>query len=532
MIKKNKFTALFLGTTLLYPIIIFQCFLLSNISNKITFLKELIALFIFVTVVGIITIVVNKKIRKRLYYISYILISIIIFIKISFIIRYKTTLNASAFYIIFETNYSESKQFLANYFTNQTLLIFLLISLPLFFLYKKINYSLYHFKPSCKIRYLYLLLLPGCFYVLNKKFDKQDLFISAYNNYIEYKQFKKNKKQQLASKLNNKIICTKTSNAQQTNIVIIGESLSNWHMQLYGYERNTNPLLSKIKEELLVFKNVISPHAHTQVSINKIFTLADFKNNNPADNSSIVQLANSGGYQTFWISNQPPIGLNETLPTVISNAANYSKFIATDNDYYTLHDEKLFPHIDTALAHKAKLKTIFIHLIGNHIRYNLRYPKAFSFYNNKIPNNKNKAAHKYINYYDNSVLYNDYVVYTIIQKLKKQHINSTLIYFSDHGDDVYDTLNFRGHSEYEATKPMFEIPFIIWRSKKFKENHSDQIIDNTILNRKYILEDFYHSFSKIIDVDFKGYDSTKDILSADFKPKVRYIKNGINYDKK
>ncbi len=41
----------------------------------------------------------------------------------------------------------------------------------------------------------------------------------------------------------------------QTIIVVIGESLTRNHMSLYGYPRNTNPLLSERKDNLYVYNN-------------------------------------------------------------------------------------------------------------------------------------------------------------------------------------------------------------------------------------------------------------------------------------
>ena len=59
---------------------------------------------------------------------------------------------------------------------------------------------------------------------------------------------------------------------EETHVIIVGESISRLHMSLYGYNRNTNPLLKKINGELLVYKNVISPHAYTTGSLRKALT--------------------------------------------------------------------------------------------------------------------------------------------------------------------------------------------------------------------------------------------------------------------
>src|SRR5690606_14130732 len=101
------------------------------------------------------------------------------------------------------------------------------------------------------------------------------------------------------------------NDAPQTYVVIIGESTSARNMGLYGYYRNTNPLLTEIKDELLIFNDVISPHTHTIPSLNKMLSLSNFENPDVIHCGSIVQLANAAGFSTYWISNQQPIGIHE-----------------------------------------------------------------------------------------------------------------------------------------------------------------------------------------------------------------------------
>lgn len=52
---------------------------------------------------------------------------------------------------------------------------------------------------------------------------------------------------------------------------------------------------------------------------------------------------------------------------------------------------------------------IIIHLMGNHLSYDDRYPEAF---------NKFSRGDKTIDTYDNSILYNDFVLRSIYEKVK------------------------------------------------------------------------------------------------------------------
>ncbi|MEJ6791612.1 MAG: sulfatase-like hydrolase/transferase, partial [Lacinutrix sp.] len=137
-----------------------------------------------------------------------------------------------------------------------------------------------------------------------------------------------------------------------------------------------------------------------------------------------------------------------------------------------------------------------------------------------------------INEYDNAIRYNDFVVREIIEKVKSKNENSYVLYFSDHGDEVFDTIDFVGHNEYHGTKPMYEVPFVVWFSKKYKQTNPELFNIENIHQRPYLLEDFIHSFSNISNITFDKYETEKSIFSNKFSIKKRLIKKGEDYDKR
>jgi len=89
-------------------------------------------------------------------------------------------------------------------------------------------------------------------------------FINSYKNYKnEFNIFKEEieKRKSLSNREHYKIECT--SDSALTVVVVIGESASKYHQGLYGYSRQTNPLLNSIRDQLYIFDSVISPHSHT-----------------------------------------------------------------------------------------------------------------------------------------------------------------------------------------------------------------------------------------------------------------------------
>ena len=77
--------------------------------------------------------------------------------------------------------------------------------------------------------------------------------------------------------------------------------------------------------------------------------------------------------------------------------------------------------------------------MGTHGPYWRRYPEEFNRFRGPIPvadiggSRIDEKASDQINTYDNAVLYNDYVVSTLIEELRAQQGVSSLSYLSDHG---------------------------------------------------------------------------------------------------
>ena len=188
-----------------------------------------------------------------------------------------------------------------------------------------------------------------------------------------------------------------------------------------------------------------------------------------------------------------------------------------------IHDEALFEEFDIALGDKSKKKVIFLQLAGAHLRYKNRYPNSYDVFTNS---DNIEYKNKKINSYDNAILYNDYIVNTIIEKVNKKNTTSFVLYFSDHGEEVYDTIDFSGHNEDVGTLPMFQIPFILWQS----ELHKKASNVTKLLNRPYMIDDLFHSIADLCGITDKNVNSNRSIFSETYINKKRVILENKNYD--
>lgn len=530
-------------------IIYFPFFILAIIGFKLIpslndYIKEFIAFgmlsFLFLVIYLIIK---NIKVRKYYLLFTYLLLSFFLIIKLSFYYNFNAKLSSSVLYLMFETNKGEATEFLNNYIDYKLIILYFFVLIPFLFLImflfktkKNISSKILNFKLDFKFsKILLLLFIFITTFLIQFKLSDENILIKSIDSYVEYTNFKKRFKEVLSLNTNKNIKLISSENEPQTYVIVVGESTSNWHMQLYGYHRETNPLLTEIKNDLLIFKNVITTDVHTILALEKILTLVDFENQkSKIKNASIIQLANNAGFSTYWVSNQRPVGFHESVPSLIGTAADKKYFLNTEDFGAVAYDEILLPTFDKILNNNDKKRIIFLHLMGTHVKYDNRYPTNFNiFKDDHVKTNfKNSKTINLINQYDNSVRYNDFIVRNIIEKVKSKNLNSYVLYFSDHGDELFDTFNFTGHSSHYSTRPMHEVPFILWMSDKYKLKHPKIINSNALTERKYILEDFFHSFCDLSDINFDGYNNEKSIFNSRFTQKTRFIKDGIDYDKK
>jgi len=242
--------------------------------NSWGYRREVIAFGLLTSILLVlITLFNTSKARKYIVVLCNIILSSLVFVKLSFYHQFGAKINASALFVVFETNKEEASDFIADFINIPILILFMTLMILSMVLIKLLLFStkfnvticippMFCFK-SKLLKTLVLILLFLSSYVIYTRFYDENIIIEGISSYSEYLDLKERFKNDLAKK-ESKNIKVSPNNGQATYIVIIGESTSNWHMQLYGYNRETNPLLSKIKDELIIFKDVISPNTHTQ----------------------------------------------------------------------------------------------------------------------------------------------------------------------------------------------------------------------------------------------------------------------------
>ena len=343
---------------------------------------------------------------------------------------------------------------------------------------------------------------------------------------------------ELSSHLDADVELTRNDGKIKNVVFILGESTNRNHMHLYGYYLPNTPNLDDMaaRGEISVFRDVVSPHSTTIAVLSKLFTFCNHESDKPwYEYSNLIDIMNSAGYKTYWLSNQESSGIWGNVAQIYAAHSNVSHFtrIRDSREDDGLEDGALFPLVDEAIAQRDEQKNFYVvHLMGGHGLYYNRFPYIFTkFTKDDIQLNVNEAQKTVIAQYDDALYYNDYIVSGIIDKFRCTGEDSIVVYVPDHGEAVYDEGGFTGHIEENPSRHMIEIPVIIWASDRFKELHPEKwAAIQAAVDNPYMTDDMIHTMLDIVDVQTADYDPARSIINRRFDASRLRFFDDKNYD--
>ena len=301
---------------------------------------------------------------------------------------------------------------------------------------------------------------------------------------------------------------------KETYVIVIGESANAQHFGCYGYPRHTTEFTDRLGKSLIRVANVRSPFAQTIPSLEKVLSFADAEHEDYLyTKGSIIDYFNDAGFTTYWYSNQ--YALDDTAITAITSHAKVSKcfnFSGMKRFEKAGLDGDMLPEIKKTLENDDHRKVLFVHLIGSHSAYVNRYPDEFHHFEGQAPGrNLSPDKLQFLNAYDDSIRYTDWLVAEIAKALESAGGVASMLYFSDHGEDIFDSTDSRilGHSQL-ANLPMTSIPFMVWLSQDLRKLRPD--LDNAITANAYNLQEAIHTIIDLASLDGPEFDKAKSIF--------------------
>ena len=287
-----------------------------------------------------------------------------------------------------------------------------------------------------------------------------------------------------------------SATAPEVYVMVVGETARAHNFSLYGYPRNTNPLLSKTPG-IKAFPNVTTQSNTTHKSVPMLLSAAsaeDFER--LFHEKGILAAFKEAGFHTVFISNQLP---NHSFIDFLGEQADEHYFLKKEDASQGNHyDEDLLQKLDEILpladasssAHyhyRYRKLFVVLHSYGSHFNYQERYPRSFAYFK---PDSRSEAKSEnrrdLLNAYDNTIRYTDYILHGIIERLQKwegvqtktdgvyDQPTSAMLYTSDHGENIFDDdRHLFLHAAPKASDYELHVPFIIWTSEGFSKQYPD-----------------------------------------------------------
>jgi glucan phosphoethanolaminetransferase (alkaline phosphatase superfamily) len=251
-------------------------------------------------------------------------------------------------------------------------------------------------------------------------------------------------------------------------ILVIGEASRYDHWGINGYGRNTTPRLSACAN-LISYDSVYTQANLTEYAVSLLLTRATAERMETAyAEKSLPEAFQEAGAWSGYISKQLSFDLTER----IRSNCDYSRFYSKNFDLDGNYDIQMIEDLRSTLA--DTMQFYLLHSLGSHFRYEHRYPDAFECFKPvlgkaagySVLTESNKEL--LVNAYDNSILYTDWFLSSLIETVDSLDRVAAILYVSDHGESFWDDEHRLSlHGSYQVSEAEYHVPFVIWYSDEY-----------------------------------------------------------------
>ncbi len=482
-----------------YPFYIFVNSRLDilNANGFILLISLILCALLLNALVFYIGLYVLRKVGKGIIALFFIINAIAIY----FINTYGVILDRSMIGNVVNTNYEESSAFMS---IGLVVYLFLLGVLPSFFLFK-IGIVYVSVKRFCIHIFLTLVVLLTIAYANSPNWlwvDKNSKtlggLVMPWSYVVNTVRFYNHK-----NKSNQKQLVLPDAKIKNTSksvvVLVIGESARSSNFSLYGYGKETNPLLSKIEN----LHNFTTQSCATYTTAG-LKCILEHKNTNRFY-EILPNYLYRNGVDVIWKTT------NWGEPEVtVPNFQNKQKLRNDCDGYHCDYDEILLNDLENEIITSTKDKILIVlHTSTSHgPTYYKKYPKAFENFTPvcKSVELADCTEQELINAYDNTILYTDYILANVISRLQTlEEYQSAMLFISDHGESLGENnLYMHGIPASLAPKEQLDIPFIVWQSSGSRALKTDQ--DHSQHNVFHSVLDFLAVDSPIFDEEMSIYE--------------------------
>lgn len=337
--------------------------------------------------------------------------------------------------------------------------------------------------------------------------------------------------------------CASPSGNDFNVVVVIGESFIRAHCSLYGYYLDVNPRLTDELEQgrLVVFSDMLSTANFTTPSIRNMMNLNDISAGEKwYDSVYFPVLLKKADWNIYWYDNQcADSNFNIGLGSMLYASVNMEHVYDGVSDKMFPLDGEFLDYVHGSLSPREQggRRAVFYHLWGQHFPYKSRYsgPPHFSASDITVERpwltDKHRAE---IAAYDNATLYNDSILYAIIEHWRERP--TVMFYFSDHGEDMWDLCEIKSRNnpapgDSSWLDRQYRIPFMVWMSDSFMDGYADKA---AALRRAASTPGMMDNFGQIVlglcGIETPFYRPERDMLNHRYVRKERITSEGYHFD--
>lgn len=298
-------------------------------------------------------------------------------------------------------------------------------------------------------------------------------------------------------------------------VLIIGESARRDHFRYYGYARDTNPYTAG---DSLTALPAVAAATNTISAVRAMLQ--------PEQTDKLYEILPNYlyrlGVEVAWRTSnwgEPP-----------THFTNYVKKKQLQERYPDA-EQKAYDGIllcgleDEIRACENAKQFVVLHTYTNHgPTYCNNYPPQFEVFKPvcKTVEMAHANRRELVNAYDNSIIYTDYLVHSVISMLRDMpDRRSCVIFMSDHGESLGENnLYMHGVPLFMAPKEQTEIPFLVWTSDTTMNVKPTQTVEQYSIYHSVL--DFLGIDSPVLKPAMSVFSRTRNGISLQSKERRQY----------
>jgi lipid A ethanolaminephosphotransferase len=300
-------------------------------------------------------------------------------------------------------------------------------------------------------------------------------------------------------------------------VFVLGETARAQNVAYNGYHRDTNPYTKRLG--VIPFQDVSSCGTYTALSVPCMFSSFNRTNYNKErakSQDNALDVISHAGVETLWIDNDggdKGVANNITYKVIDTSLKNEECNGTTCFDSVMLGDAAQFFDKDD------NNKLLVLHAIGSHgPTYWQRYPKKFGVFQPSCDTNdiEKCSDEEIVNVYDNTLVYTDYILSQVIEKLKtySDRYNVAMMYLSDHGESLGENGFYLHGTPYAiAPKEQTSVPWLLWLPPQYAEQKGLDVdcIKRNAATKPYSHDNVFHSLMGLYGITSKVIDPSLDL---------------------